>query len=74
MNEIQNALKSALDKYGSVDYKGRKVAIIALHKAADYSDLDSVLFNLPWASDDTGAIKYDQRRVDQVWNLHIWSN
>jgi len=70
---IQTALAEILNKYGSVDYKGRTVAKIALHRIGEYNlENATTLITLPFSSDDSGEIKYAQRRVDQVHNLEVW--
>ena len=74
---IQTALRAALAGYGQVDYKGRVIATIALHRISEYLSLTPatrlILTNLPYGYDCAEEIKYDQRRVDEVWNLHIWT-
>lgn len=73
MNTIQNALAEVLAKYGTTDYKGRKVAKIALHRISEYDLTNAnVLMSLPYNFDDTDEIKYAVRRVDQVINLEVW--
>jgi hypothetical protein len=69
----QTALAEVLEKYGTTDWKGRKVAKIALHKIGDYDLVNAgTLLSLPYSFDDSGEIKYAVRRVDQVINLEVW--
>ena len=73
MNQIQKALAEALEKYGQTDYKNRRFATIPLHRISEYNlENAETLMTLPYSSDDSEAIKYDVRRVDELINLHIW--
>lgn len=72
----QQALAEVLQKFGTVDYKNRTWAKIALHRS-DNTDLLSaetvrVINSLPWAFDDSETIKYCVKTADQVKNLEVW--